>query len=379
MRQTPEIGLAFSSEQSVHVCVMRLRNTQTTKQRKGGSMDLREIQFGIEIETVKRTRDRVAKAIQSVVGGEVRHVGTPSTFDPWEVTDEEGRIWKVVADGSLTDVPPHLRAEVVSPVLRYTDIPILQEVIRAIRRCGARPNRQSGLHLHADASAFDGRTLGNLAKIVYKQERLIHAALGINDSRLHTYTKPMRDELIAKIERYRPKTKEEMNKLWYGYHNRNPQHYDNSRRHGVNLHSVWYRGTVEFRWPNSTLHAGKVKAYVQFCLALIAKSLNGRAASSKRRDFDPESARYDFRTFLLRLNLVGDEFKTARKHLLAALPGDSAFKRGRPKRDEKKSGVESDADGNGGGNSDAVPVLVSESQDQPSSLDHETSTLGGES
>jgi len=30
------------------------------------------------------------------------------------------------------------------------------------------------------------------------------------------------------------------------------------------------------------------------------------------------------------LNLIGDEFKTARKHLLAALPGDSAFKRGRP-------------------------------------------------
>jgi hypothetical protein len=34
--------------------------------------------------------------------------------------------------------------------------------------------------------------------------------------------------------------------------------------------------------------------------------------------------------FLLRLGLIGDEFKTARKHLLAPLPGDSAFKRGRP-------------------------------------------------
>jgi len=53
--------------------------------------------------------------------------------------------------------------------------------------------------------------------------------------------------------------------------------------------------------------------------------------SSRKQSFDPRSARYDFRVFLLHLWLIGDEFKTARKHLLAALPGDSAFKRGRPK------------------------------------------------
>lgn len=45
-------------------------------------MDLRRINFGIEIETVKRTRERVAHAIQSVVGGQVRHIGSPGSFDP---------------------------------------------------------------------------------------------------------------------------------------------------------------------------------------------------------------------------------------------------------------------------------------------------------
>jgi hypothetical protein len=64
---------------------------------------------------------------------------------------------------------------------------------------------------------------------------------------------------------------------------------------------------------------------------VAAKALNGRAASSRKRRFDPQSARYDFRVFLLHLGLIGDEFKTARKHLLAALPGDAAFKRGRTK------------------------------------------------
>lgn len=66
-----------------------------------------------------------------------------------------------------------------------------------------------------------------------------------------------------------------------------------------------------------------------------AKALNGRATSSRKRSLDPQSARYDFRVFLLHLGLIGDEFKTARKHLIAALPGDSAFKRGRVKPDEQ--------------------------------------------
>ena len=82
----------------------------------------------------------------------------------------------------------------------------------------------------------------------------------------------------------------------------------------------------------ATLHAGKVKAAVQFVLAICAKALNSRGASSRKREFDTASARYDMRVFLLHLGLIGDEFKTARKHLLSAMPGDAAFKHGRQSR-----------------------------------------------
>ncbi len=230
-------------------------------------MNLRELRYGIEIETVKRTREQIAWAIHSVVGGHVRHIGAPTCYDPWEVEDLLGRKWKVVNDASLTNVPSNLRAEIVSPVLTYNDLEQLQEVVRAIRRA-------------------------------------------------------------------------ELNRIWYGYHNNQPQHYDRSRYHGVNLHNVWYRGTVEFRWFEATLHAGKIKAYLQFCLAIAAKALNGRAASSRKRDFDPQSAKYDFRVFLLHLGLIGDEFKTARLHLMKNMPGDAAFKNGRPKPDETENTIQ---------------------------------------
>jgi hypothetical protein len=126
-------------------------------------MKLREIRYGIEIETVRRTREQIAWAIHAVTGGEINHTATPSCYDPWEVTDLQGRIWKVVADASLNGVPEHLRAEIVSPVLTYEDLGLLQEIIRTVRRAGAKITTQCGIHIHIDAAAYDGRTLGNLA------------------------------------------------------------------------------------------------------------------------------------------------------------------------------------------------------------------------
>jgi len=150
---------------------------------------------------------------------------------------------------------------------------------------------------------------------------------------MRSYSRPIKDQLIKDIERVRPQTKDQLNRLWYGRQNQNPAHYDSTRYYGVNLHNVWYRGTVEYRWFDATLHAGKVKAYLQFCLAVATKALNSRAASSKKRTLDFNCAKYDFRVFLLNLGLIGNEFKTARLHLMANMPGDAAFKNGRPKKD----------------------------------------------
>ena len=294
-------------------------------------MDMRELRFGVEIETVGRTRQTVAEAIRTVVGGAVRHAGYPSSFDPWEVADSRGRIWTVVHDASLTAVPSHLRAEVVTPILTYADLVELQNVVRAVRKlAGSRCDGSCGLHCHVDASAFDGRALANLAKIFYKQEELIIRALGVTPERLQRYCRPTRDDFIRAIDRRKPRTREQVNRLWYGYHNTAPARYDPSRYGLLNLHSTFFRGSIEYRGYAGTLHAGRVKTAVQFSLAITAKALNARAASCRKRKANGQSDRYDLRVFLLGLGLIGDEFKTCRKHLLANLAGSAAWKNGRP-------------------------------------------------
>ena len=56
-----------------------------------------------------------------------------------------------------------------------------------------------------------------------------------------------------------------------------------------------------------------------------AKALKHASAKSKDTDND----KFTFRVFLIRLGMVGDEYKVARKVLLENLEGNSAFRSGK--------------------------------------------------
>jgi hypothetical protein len=280
---------------------------------------MKTLRFGIEIETVGLNREKLARAIHSVVGGTVTN-----EYRSWRITDARGRRWQVVPDGSLSG--GENSGEIVSPVLGYDDIDELQNVVRAVRTAGAKADPSTGIHIHIDGSRFDAKSVTNLVKLVHKQERLLEHALGVSEQRLARYCRPIDAGFIQRIEARRPKTMQEVSDAWYGYRNTSPQRYDQSRYHGLNLNSLFFRGTIELRYFNGTLHAGEVKAYVQLALAMAAKALSSKAASSKRREFNPATAKYDFRVVLLHLGLIGDEFKTARLHLTKKLAGSAAWK-----------------------------------------------------
>ena len=124
---------------------------------------------------------------------------------------------------------------------------------------------------------------------------------------------------LERINRQKPTTLDGLKRIWYNGSDGSREHYHHSRYHYLNLHSVFQKGTVEFRAFNGDLHAGKIKAYVQFCLAMTAQALNQRSASPTKTQSTNE--KYTFRVWLLRLGMIGDEFKTARKHLLDHLEG----------------------------------------------------------
>lgn len=223
------------------------------------------------------------------------------------------------------------KVEMVTPILHYPDIELLQELVRELRRAGGRVNDSTGLHIHVGGESFTPQHLRSLINIFTAKEDLLVQALNIEPAR-QNYCKKVNQQMVEVINKRKPRTLEEFSRIWYREQHaestRN-QHYNTSRYHMLNLHSQFYRGTIEYRLFNSTLHAGKVKAYIQMVLAITAQAQTVKYASPIKRTTD--NPKYAFRCWMLRMDLIGDEYKTCRKHMLALLDGDSAWRNGAPK------------------------------------------------
>ena len=296
---------------------------------------MRTQRFGIEIEMTGITRQKAAEIIAGYFGTQATYAGT--YYCTYTAKDRSGRTWKCMSDASIqrfktvngrrVSADKEYSTEVVSPILVYEDIPDLQEVIRLLRKGGAFVNASCGIHIHIDASRHTPATLRNLVNLMAQKEDILYKAIQVEASRL-SYCKKVNQHLIEMINKKAPKTMGQLADMWYAETSGSRDtHYNDSRYRGLNLHATFTKGTIEFRLFNSTLHAGEVKAYIQFCLALSHQALTQKKASCRRSVTDNE--KYAMRCWLLRLGLIGDEFKACRHHMTKNLTGDSAFRHGR--------------------------------------------------
>ena len=216
-------------------------------------------------------------------------------------------------------------AEIVTPILRYEDIELLQQVVRKLREKGAKADNTCGIHVHVDATAYTAKNLWNLVNIMSAKEDILYKALQVKQRRQEHYCKKTDEKLVKTINTEKPQTLQKVKEIWYeGSTSRSYEHYDSSRYHALNLHSLWQGKGIEFRCFNGTTHAGKIKAYIQLCLAISHQALTQKSASTKKTKSTNE--KFTFRTWLLHLGLIGKEFETARQHLLANLDGDAAYR-----------------------------------------------------
>lgn len=293
---------------------------------------MRTQKFGIEIEMTGITREKAAKVIAEYFGTESFYIGT--YYETYGAKDRQGRTWKATYDSSIiaqkkergrtVSANENYKCEIVSPILTYEDMADLQEIVRKLRHSGAFVNSQCGIHIHVDASRYTPQTLRNLVNIIASKEDILYKALQIDPARLR-WCKKTNERLLETINRKKPQTMEALKDIWYAGSSRGRnEHYNDTRYHGLNLHATFTKGTVEFRLFNSTTHAGEIKAYIQFCLAVSHQALTQKKASARRTVTDNE--KYAFRCWMLRLGLSGDEFKTCRLHFLKHLEGNSAWR-----------------------------------------------------
>ena len=297
--------------------------------------------IGVEVEMNSITRSAAAKLAADFFGtGRYKNTATDNGYYCWSAWDDKDREWKFQRDVSIAG-PDAEKCEMVTPILTYDDIETLQELVRRLRKAGAKsdPTRGCGVHIHIGAAGHTPQSLRNLANIMASHEELLSKALKLDEGRLGRYCRPVDPDFLEALNKKKPTTMAGLADIWYttqGASYGRSQHYNSSRYHMLNLHATFTKGTIEFRLfqfdapadgKQNGLHAGQLKAYNQLCLAMSELAKEVRTASAKPQQ--NENPRYAMRTWLLRLGFIGDEFKTARDLYTKRLDGDTAFRHGR--------------------------------------------------
>ena len=303
--------------------------------------EMKKQTIGVEVEMNNIERSRAAKVAAEFFGtGRFEDTARRNGYCTWSAWDAQGREWKFQRDVRI-DGPDSQKCELVTPILTYADMEILQELIRRLRRAGAKSDstRGCGVHIHIGAKGHTPQTLRNLANIMASHESLLAEALDLDHYRMSRYCRTVDPRFLEQLNRRKPTSMADLADIWYGSQGANygrSQHYNDSRYHMLNLHATFTKGTVEFRLfqfdapangKRNGLHAGQLKSYIQLCLALSQMAKTVRTASTKPQQ--NENPKYAMRTWLLRLGFIGEEFETARDILTRRLSGDAAFRNGR--------------------------------------------------
>jgi Putative amidoligase enzyme. len=290
--------------------------------------------FGVEVEMTGITREKAATIVAEVLES------TESTPDSTcyctrTITDQASRKWKIMRDSSINpqrnddslEALDEYRVEFVTSPLEYKDIELLQNIIWELRKNGAKTDNSCGIYIHVDGPNHNADSLRRLVNFMTSRQDLIYEALEIGN-RADRWCHKLNSALLVEMKKDKNLSKEKAEQIWYSSANDgytggiSHEHYNHTRYHGVNLHSYFSKGTVEFRLFNSTLHAGKIKAYIQFCLAISAWAITSQEKIVFRSmaGYTAEQKVTIMRNILTRrLGLYGNEFKTCRLHLMTPL------------------------------------------------------------
>ncbi len=121
-----------------------------------------------------------------------------------------------------------------------------------------------GFHVHhgVNPGAYRCEQLKQLVRIVHPMEKLFYLLIP-GDRQDRKTCRPMEIDVKAFLKDCDPicgPSNCRLKKLWYSPENRyNPEEaryprYDKTRYHGLNLHSYWFRSTIEFRYHSAVLH-----------------------------------------------------------------------------------------------------------------------------
>ena len=151
-------------------------------------------------------------------------------------------------------------------------------------------------------------TLRNLVNMIYSKQALIKKSLGLTANIIE-------DDFCTGINEARMETLEDFKTAIEGM----------VETQCTGIAFDFNNSTITFKFLEDA-SPENVQTYTQFVALLNQSAKTLKHASAKAKDTDND--KFTFRVFLVRIGMISDEYKAARKILLERLEGNSAFRSG---------------------------------------------------
>jgi len=198
--------------------------------------------------------------------------------DRYSITYDLPQVVGVSEDGSLDESGIEMQTP---PASGAKFEKVVKDTLKVISRYGCQATRSCGLHIHIDARdvRYNPTKLSKILRAYYAVEPLLYAMLP--KSRYgSTFCKPLRqnytyEDLITrgldKLERiwYKEPDKDRRNQM------KNSKYDEKGTRYtGLNLHSLFYRGSVEVRYHSGTTDWNKIRHWTILNLCIVEYAIN---------------------------------------------------------------------------------------------------------
>jgi hypothetical protein len=240
-------------------------------------------QYAIEMELTGISRKQAAETISAVFDKPFAYDNSQNIYT---IKDDFARDWKIEkADGITNQKYAGDRiiganymyaVKISSPLLYQQDFEEVSAILDRLRDSGAITNDTTKLSINIKGKPHAEKSLQNLANLMESKGELIFKAIQSKNQRQPALTT-------------------------------------------VNGEPV-----IRFAMFNSSLSADRVQSCVQLASAINHLSIKQNSISPKANDSPNE--KFTFRTWLIRLGMVGAEYKNTRAILLKNLVGNTAWK-----------------------------------------------------
>lgn len=283
--------------------------------------------FGIEIELTGISRRQASELIGSYFGSTVEQTSEVRS----KIEDKQGRVWYITNDRSIRpqtsrgneeslteDELNTYRVELITPILDYSELNILGDIINMFKLNGAFVNNTCGIHIHLDMNRHNVVSLKRLINLFHANTAVLYKALGIYTNRLK-YCRKLSNSIVKRVNSHSELELELLKEDWYGDYplDRRDRKKNRTRYHGLNLHSAFHCNNIEIRLFNATLDIKEIIAYAELCVVLSEFSLSDLDIPVVKDTIT--NTIEDFKFWLEEIGLCGEKYSLSRDILSSGL------------------------------------------------------------